>query len=187
MVDDVAKFVDPAREELNMLYHFDAARIRNTTLPDNPESGIDYSLIALKKMFTEWDKAVDKGWPSIYLGNHDQPRMVSRFGSDKDEFRALSAKMLITFLLTMRGTPYWFAGDEIGMRNIRFDHIEDYNDIDTINRYKKAKAEGKDPQAVLDEQKGPAGRNFGGVKCFTLDLICCSAFCFPSCSLWFWA
>ena len=89
MVDDVAKFVDPAREELNMLYHFDAARIRNTTLPDNPESGIDYSLIALKKMFTEWDKAVDKGWPSIYLGNHDQPRMVSRFGSDKDEFRAL--------------------------------------------------------------------------------------------------
>lgn len=114
MVDDVAKFVDPAREELNMLYHFDAARIRNTTLPDNPESGIDYSLIALKKMFTEWDKAVDKGWPSIYLGNHDQPRMVSRFGSDKDEFRALSAKMLITFLLTMRGTPYWFAGDEIG-------------------------------------------------------------------------
>ena len=48
-------------------------------------------------MFTEWDKAVDKGWPSIYLGNHDQPRMVSRFGSDKDEFRALSAKMLITF------------------------------------------------------------------------------------------
>lgn len=53
----------------------------------------------------------------------------------------------------MRGTPYWFAGDEIGMRNIRFDHIEDYNDIDTINRYKKAKAEGKDPQAVLDEQK----------------------------------
>ena len=153
MVDDVAKFVDPAREELNMLYHFDAARIRNTTLPDNPESGIDYSLIALKKMFTEWDKAVDKGWPSIYLGNHDQPRMVSRFGSDKDEFRALSAKMLITFLLTMRGTPYWFAGDEIGMRNIRFDRIEDYNDIDTINRYKKAKAEGKDPQAVLDEQK----------------------------------
>ena len=97
--------------------------------------------------------AVDKGWPSIYLGNHDQPRMVSRFGSDKDEFRALSAKMLITFLLTMRGTPYWFAGDEIGMRNIRFDRIEDYNDIDTINRYKKAKAEGKDPQAVLDEQK----------------------------------
>ena len=78
--------------------------------------------------------------------------MVSRFGSDKDEFRALSAKMLITFLLTMRGTPYWFAGDEIGMRNIRFDSIEDYNDIDTINRYKKAKAEGKDPQAVLDEQ-----------------------------------
>jgi len=53
----------------------------------------------------------------------------------------------------MRGTPYWFAGDEIGMRNIRFDRIEDYNDIDTINRYKKAKAEGKDPQAVLDEQK----------------------------------
>ena len=93
------------------------------------------------------DKAVERGFsPSIYWGNHDQPRMVSRFGSDKDEFRALSAKMLITFLPTMKGTPYWFAGDEIGMRNIRFDRIEDYNDIDTINRYRKAKAEGKDPR-----------------------------------------
>ena len=82
-----------------MLYHFDAARIRNTTLPDNPESGIDYSLIALKKMFTEWDKAVDKGWPSIYLGNHDQPCMVSRFGSDKDEFRPCPPRCLLLFCL----------------------------------------------------------------------------------------
>lgn len=153
MVDDIAKFVDPAREESDTLYHFDVARIRNTTLPDNPESGIDYSSIVLEKMFTEWDKTVDRGWSSIYLGNHDQPRMVSRFGSDKDEFRTLSVKMLITLLLMTRGTPYWSVGDEIGMRNIRFNRIENYNDIDTINRYKKAKTEGKDPRAVLDERK----------------------------------
>ncbi|WP_293716148.1 alpha-glucosidase [uncultured Parabacteroides sp.] len=152
-VEDVAKFVDPDREELNMLYHFDAARIRNTSLPDFPDTGIDYSLIRLKKMFDEWDKAVDKGWPSIYLGNHDQPRMISRFGSNDPRFRSVSAKMLATFLLTMRGTPYWFAGDEIGMCNICFENIDDYNDIDTKNRYKKTEKEGGNTQAFLEEQK----------------------------------
>lgn len=152
-IGDVAKFVDPDREELNMLYHFDAARIRNTTQPDFADTGIDYSLIALKKMFAEWDKVVDKGWPAIYLGNHDQPRMISRFGSNDPQFRAVSAKMLTTFLLTMRGTPYWYAGDEIGMCNISFDNIDDYNDIDTKNRYKKTEKSGGDTQAFLEEQK----------------------------------
>lgn len=90
-------------------------------------------------MFAEWDKAVDRGWPSIYLGNHDQPRMISRFGSDDPRFRSISAKMLATFLLTMRGTPYWFAGDEIGMCNICFENIDDYNDIDTKTDIRKLK------------------------------------------------
>ena len=150
---EVAKFVKPERKELNMLYHFDAAWVRNTTEPDAPDSGIDYSLITLKRMFTEWDREVEDGWPSIYLGNHDQPRMVSRFGSDRPEFREVSAKMLATFLLTMRGTPYWYAGDEIGMTNIRFDNIAQYKDIETISRYKKAQALGEDTEAFLEEQK----------------------------------
>lgn len=152
-VDQVAKFVEPERHELDMLYHFDAAWVRNTSKPDSPDSGIDYSLIELKKMFTKWDKAVGNGWPAIYLGNHDQPRMVSRFGNDSPKYRVVSAKMLATFLLTMRGTPYWYAGDEIGMCNIKFDNIDDYNDIDTRNRYKKAELNGEDIKAFLEEQK----------------------------------
>lgn len=85
-----------------MLYHFGAADIRNETEADDPATGIPYSLLALKRMYAEWDAAVGDGWPTIYLGNHDQPRMVSRFGSDAPEWRDLSAKMLTMFLLTMR-------------------------------------------------------------------------------------
>ena len=125
------KFIAPERQELDMLYHFGAADIRNETEADDPATGIPYSLLALKRMYAEWDAAVGDGWPTIYLGNHDQPRMVSRFGSDTPEWRDLSAKMLTMFLLTMRGTPYWLAGDELGMTNIRFTRIEEYDDIDT--------------------------------------------------------
>lgn len=151
--DDVAKFVRPERKELDMLYHFQTAWARNTTCPDSPRSGIPYSLLALKRVFVEWDRAVENGWPSVYLGNHDQPRMVSRFGSDDPKFREVSAKMLATFLLTLRGTPYWYAGDELGMTNIKFERIEQYQDIETINRYKKTEKEGGDTKIFLEEQK----------------------------------
>lgn len=86
------KFIAPERQELDMLYHFGAADIRNETEADDPATGIPYSLLALKRMYAEWDAAVGDGWPTIYLGNHDQPRMVSRFGSDAPEWRDLSAK-----------------------------------------------------------------------------------------------
>lgn len=157
--DQLALFVEPDREELNMLYGFGPAQVRNTTKPDSPYTGIPYSLIALKKMFTLWDQAVGKGWPSIYLGNHDQPRMLSRFGNDSAEYREISAKMLATFLLTMRGTPYWYAGDEIGMSNIKFKCIEDYNDINTKNLYKQIEEKGRNISAFLEEQKQIARDN----------------------------
>lgn len=147
------RFIDPARQELDMLYHFGAADIRNETAPDDPATGIPYSLISLKKMYAAWDEAVGDGWPTIYLSNHDQPRMVSRFGCDAPPWRELSAKMLTMFLLTMRGTPYWYAGDELGMANIRFSRIEDYDDIDTRNRYKKIKEHSGDTECFLREQQ----------------------------------
>ncbi|MCD8185395.1 MAG: alpha-glucosidase C-terminal domain-containing protein, partial [Rikenellaceae bacterium] len=104
-----------------------------------PDTGIDFSLTAFKRMFVEWDEGVKTGWPTVYLGNHDQPRMVSRFGNDTPRYREISAKMLTTFLLSLRGTVYWYAGDELGMSNARFNRIEDYNDIETVNAYKKLK------------------------------------------------
>lgn len=150
---DIARFVEPQREELDMLYGFGPSEVRTYTRPDSPDSGIPYSLIALKKMFTDWDKAVGDGWPSVYLGNHDQPRMISRFGDDSPEFRAISAKMLATFLLTLRGTPYWFAGDEIGMVNPKFGKIEEYRDIATINQYQEIKKRKGNLETFLENQK----------------------------------
>ncbi len=158
-IKDISKFVNPKRHELNLLYHFGPSEIRNHTTADSPDSGVNYSLISLKKMFSDSDKATGKGWPSIYLGNHDQPRMVTRFGSDQPEFHALSSKMLCTFLLTMRGTPFWFAGDEIGISNIKFETIEDYNDISTRNAYKYINKAGGDTKAFLEEQKQIARDN----------------------------
>ena len=156
---DLHRFVEPSRRELNMLYTFEIPDLRKTTKPDAPDTGIDYSLLAVKKMFAELDRAAGDGWPAVYLGNHDQPRMVSRFGSDAPEHRENAAKMLATFLLTMRGTPFWLAGDEIGMSNIRFENIDDYNDIDTRNRYLQIRKEGGDPKAFLEEQKQTARDN----------------------------
>lgn len=150
---EVAKFVEPDRQELDMLYGFGPSEVRNYTSPDMLDSGIDYSLIALKKMFSGWDKAVGEGWPAVYLGNHDQPRMISRFGNDSREYREVSAKMLATFLLTLRGTPYWFAGDEIGMVNPRYEQIEDYKDIATLNQYQQVIKQQGDIREFMEGQK----------------------------------
>ena len=150
---EVEKFVGPERQELDMFYGFGPSEVRNYTTADCPDSGIGYSLIALKKMFSGWDKAVGKGWPAIYLGNHDQPRMLSRFGDDRPQFRVYAAKMLATFLLTMRGTPYWLAGDEIGMCNPKFDRIGDYRDIATLNQYKQIEKRKGDTQWFLQMQQ----------------------------------
>ena len=90
----------------------------------------------MKEIVSKWDeKFVDKGWNTVFFTNHDQSRAVSRFGNDAPEFHAASAKMIYTFLLTQRATPYIYNGDEIGMINIRFKNIEQYNDLQTRNRY----------------------------------------------------
>lgn len=151
--NEASLFVAPQREELDMLYGFGPSQVRNETMPDSPDSGIEYSLIALKKMFSEWDKGVGDGWPAIYLGNHDQSRILSRFGQDSGPYRELSSKMLSTFLLTMRGTVYWYAGDEIGMGNIKFKDIVQYKDVDTITNYKRILKEGGDTEEYLEKQK----------------------------------
>ena len=103
----------------------------------------------------------NKGWGTIYLGNHDQPRMVSRWGNDAPEFREASSKMLTTFLLSMRGTPYYYYGDELGMTNIKFDKIEDYRDIETLAEYGKVKNAGGDLKAFIEDQKTGGTRDNG--------------------------
>ncbi|MFZ1791643.1 MAG: alpha-glucosidase [Saprospiraceae bacterium] len=143
--EDAHLLVDEERNELNMAYAFDAVDIAK------PHG---YDLVHLKSVFSKWDKEFEsKGWISIFLSNHDQARLVSRYGNDSDEYRALSTKMLNTFLLSMRGTPYTYYGDELGMTNIRFNTIEEYNDISAINGYKKVMNNGGDLQKYLEVLK----------------------------------
>lgn len=84
----------------------------------------------------------NQGWNANYLGNHDQPRPVSRFGNDK-AYRVQSAKMLATFMLTLEGTPYIYQGEEIGMTNAAFDNIGDYRDVETLNYFEQSHLQGK--------------------------------------------
>ena len=99
---------------------------------------------------TRWQKDLEgKGWNSLYLSNHDQPRALSRFGDD-GQYRVESGKMLATFLHMLQGTPYVYQGEEIGMTNVKFESIEDYRDIETLNMYKEfVEDRGMDPQVVL--------------------------------------
>ncbi|MCZ4222394.1 glycoside hydrolase family 13 protein [Pedobacter rhodius] len=145
-LEDAHALVDEDRNELNMAYHFEIMDIGN-----DPKG---YKLTDLKKTFTKWDNSfADNGWLAIFLANHDVPRMVSKFGNDSPEFRRYSSKLLTTLIMTMRGTPFYFNGDELGMSNIKFDAIEDYRDIATINAYKNIKAKGEDIKAFMDKQK----------------------------------
>ena len=136
-LEDAHNLVDEDRKELQMAYHFEATDMV-TTLEK-------YTVAQFKESFTKWDTSfAEKGWISIYLSNHDQSRFVNRYGSDKPAFKDYSAKMLNTFILSMRGTPYTYYGDELGMTNIGFTKIEQYKDIAAINGYKKAATDGED-------------------------------------------
>lgn len=119
-----------------------------------------WSLVKFKEIYSKWSDTFEQnGWGTIYLGNHDQPRMLTRWGNDSPEFRDASSKMLSTFLLTMRATPYYYFGDELGMSNIKFDRIEDYKDIESINWYKGIEKEGGDLKSFMESQKIAARDN----------------------------
>jgi len=141
---DAHDLVDPEREELQMAYHFESVDMARTT--------DGYKLSQFKEVFTRWDSAfADKGWIAIFLSNHDNSRLVSRFGNDSPEFRTVSTQMLNTFLLSMRGTPYTYYGDELGMTNIDMPTIEEYVDVSAIGDYKMAEAQGKDMDEFMKQ------------------------------------
>ncbi len=153
-VEDALKFVAEDRGELQTFFQFELVD-RWGRRPSNwlyPDSG-NRSLPVLKGIFTKWDSVfATSGWGTVFLGNHDQSRMVSRYGNDDPRYRKASAKMLHTLLLTMRGTPYIYSGDELGMANIRFTDIRDYRDLMTINYYHRLEREGGDLKEFLAAQ-----------------------------------
>ncbi|MEM6344417.1 MAG: alpha-glucosidase [Bacteroidota bacterium] len=140
-------YVGADRHELNMVFHFGHMFI------DFSEEGrfipMKWSRRDFFRIFEEWDQALgERGWNSLYLGNHDFPRMLSRWGNDTT-YRKESAKLLATLLFTLRGTPGIYQGDEIGMTNTPFQKIEDFRDVDTLNHYRDWVAAGKDPETFV--------------------------------------
>ena len=93
---------------------------------------------------TAWQTELEgKAWNSLFLGNHDQPRCLSRFGDDSPEYRVVSAKMLATCLHMMQGTPYVYQGDELGMKNVPFHDLSEFRDIESINAFHELTGAGK--------------------------------------------
>jgi oligo-1,6-glucosidase len=149
--EDAHNLVDVDRHELNMAYAFEAVDIAK------PEG---YSLLHFKEVFTRWDSAfASDGWLSIFLANHDQARLVSRFGNDDPRYRDASAKMLATFIMTMRGTPYYYNGDELGMTNAGFSSIEDYRDMPALNEYRHQQNIGGDLKKFMKLTKATSRDN----------------------------
>ena len=139
------KYTAPERNELNMLFHFEHMSVDHSH--DDKWNISPFDLIEFKRIISKWQiEFHGRGWNSNYLMNHDQPRAVSRFGDDR-EFRKESAKMLMTLILSLEGTAYVYQGEEIGMPNSGLDDINDYRDVEILNHYREAVAEGRD----LDE------------------------------------
>ena len=138
----------PARNELSMIFQFE-----HIMLDQEGEEKWDLkqlNLLDLKRILSKWQTALgDEGWNSLFWNNHDLPRIVSRWGNDK-EYRVKSAKMLATLLHGMKGTPYIYQGEELGMTNVKFDNIEDYNDIESLNMYKERISKGYKHEEIME-------------------------------------
>jgi oligo-1,6-glucosidase len=145
---DALRYAGTEENELNMVFQSELMDI------DSEKSckweTKTWHLTDFKRSVSKWQQALsEKAWNSIFLGNHDQPRMVSRFGNDT-VYRVASAKMLATLLLTLQGTPYLFQGDEIGMTNTQFDSISDCRDIEAINYYQSALKNGINKTEIMN-------------------------------------
>lgn len=138
------EYVREDKKELNMVFSFEHMDFDRDYIHFKKKP---FDLIELKKIFTKWQKGLQEGgWNSLYWNNHDQPRVVSRFGDDKNYWEK-SAKMLATCLHMQRGTPFIYQGEEIGMTNVAFESIDDYRDIESLNLYKNEVLTGRKPHS----------------------------------------
>jgi oligo-1,6-glucosidase len=136
---------------LNMVFQFEHMDLdKDDATPAPRWYHKPWNLVELKQLLSRWQHELDsRGWNSQYLGNHDLPRAVSRFGDDQ-EYRVESATLLATLLHMLQGTPYIYQGEEIGMTNVAFETIDDYRDIETLQMYREFVEErGLDPAQVM--------------------------------------
>jgi len=148
-IDNCIKYTNPERKELNMTFSFHHLKV---DYPNGEKwTKADFDFQALKRILSEWQVEMNKGggWNAIFWCNHDQPRIVSRFGDDQ-KYHKESAKMLATTLHMMQGTPYIYQGEEFGMTNPNFEDIHDYRDVESLNAYEILKNEGKSEKEIIE-------------------------------------
>ncbi|WP_375748642.1 alpha-glucosidase [Vibrio sp. HN007] len=141
-------YSDPGRKEISMIFQFEHVSI------DREEHNAvrkPFDLVQYKSIMAKWQNDLyQKGWNSVYWSNHDQPRTVSRYGNDSEQYRVISAKMLGTVLHMMSGTPYIYQGEELGMTNKHFNKIEEFNDLMAKFHYQKMMDRGIEPAEAID-------------------------------------
>ncbi|WP_044748495.1 alpha,alpha-phosphotrehalase [Bacillus alveayuensis] len=148
-IDHCIKYTNPERKELNMTFNFHHLKV---DYPNGEKWAVaDFDFLALKRILSTWQVEMHKGggWNALFWCNHDQPRVVSRYGDD-GKYHKESAKMLATVIHMMQGTPYIYQGEEIGMTDPKFDRIDDYRDVETLNMYKILQEKGKTKEEVLE-------------------------------------
>ncbi|MCI8616251.1 alpha-glucosidase [Parablautia intestinalis] len=135
-VEEAKRYAGFDEKELNMVFQFEHVGLDGGEYGKWTDKRVP--LTEFKKVMSKWQTELDgQAWNSLYLGNHDQPRSISRFGDDSPEYREVCAKMLATCLHMMQGTPYVYQGEEFGMTNVPFDDISEVRDIESINAYRE--------------------------------------------------
>jgi oligo-1,6-glucosidase len=139
---------EPRRGELDMVFQFEHVDLDRN--PADWKDPVPLQLTALKQSLARWQEGLaGVGWNSLYWGNHDQPRAVSRFGDDAEEHRVASAKTIATVLYAMQGTAFVYQGDELGMTNPELRGLEDLEDVSSINYYMARVREGVEPEEIM--------------------------------------
>lgn len=147
-LESCTKYTAPEREELDMTFQFHHLKVDYPNGEKWTKAPFDF--IELKRILSHWQVGMHEGhgWNALFWCNHDQPRVVSRFG-DEGKYHAESAKMLSTTLHMMKGTPYIYQGEEIGMPNPDFTSIDQYRDVESLNAYEEMKEAGKSEEEIL--------------------------------------
>lgn len=155
-LENCIRYSNPEEKELSMVFNFHHLKV--DYYKGDKWTVMDFDFMKLKALFKTWQEEIQNGWNALFWCNHDQPRIVSRFGNDK-EYLKESAKMLATTIHMMRGTPYVYQGEEIGMTNPYFDSIEKYRDVESINYYNILKEQGKSEEEILQILKAKSRDN----------------------------
>lgn len=156
-LDETPQIVNSGRHELNMIFNFDAVRLNRGDFYSERK----WTLPELKAVYDRHATALGKtDWDTVFLSNHDNPRLVSNFGdTSTDEFRVRSAKLIETMLMTLRGTPYIYQGDELGMTNYPFHTLDQFDDIEVKNAHKERVESGRMTEAEFIAECARFGRD----------------------------